>query len=137
MDETDKKLIEILRANSREPLVGIGKKLDLSESSVRKRIKSLAENGVIKKFTIEVGEGGSTKAIVFVSAESSTGTAHIAGMLNRIGCVQTVYEITGQYDIAVIMNAQNITEINASIDALRKIKGVTDTNTMIILRTVT
>ena len=51
--------------------------------------------------------------------------------------VKTVYEITGQYDIAVIISSPNITEINLAIDALRKVPGVSDTNTVIILREVT
>jgi len=50
--------------------------------------------------------------------------------------VKTVYEITGQYDITTIMSATNIAEINSTIDALRKISGVVDTNTVIILRKI-
>jgi len=54
----------------------------------------------------------------------------------KLPAVKTVYEITGQYDISVIIRAPNITEINMCIDNLRKIPGVIDTNTVIILRTV-
>ena len=50
--------------------------------------------------------------------------------------MKTVYEITGQYDITTIMSASSIAEINNSIDALRKITGVVDTNTVIILRKI-
>ena len=50
--------------------------------------------------------------------------------------MKTVYEITGQYDITTIMSATNIAEINNTIDALRKIPGVVDTNTVIILRKI-
>ena len=51
-------------------------------------------------------------------------------------CIRDSYEITGQYDISVIIRAPSITEINAAIDELRKIPGVIDTNTVIILRTI-
>ena len=47
-----------------------------------------------------------------------------------------IYEITGQHDIAVIMSAAGISEINETIDTVRGVPGVTDTNTVIILRTV-
>ncbi len=50
--------------------------------------------------------------------------------------VKKIYEITGQYDICVIVQAPTISEINACIDNLRKISGVTDTNTVIILKTI-
>ncbi len=135
-DKTDEKIIEYLKSDSRESFVDIGKKLKLSESAVRRRVKNLVDSGTIKKFTIEVGEENATKAIVLVSVESTMDTSKVSTKLTKLDGVRTVYEITGQYDITVIMSAPNITEINSSIDALRKIQGVTDTNTVIILRTV-
>ena len=135
-DKIDEKIIEFLKNDSRESFVDIGKKLKLSESAVRRRVKNLVDSGTIKKFTIEVGEENATKAIVLVSVESTMDTSKVSTKLTKLNGVRTVYEITGQYDITVIMSAPNITEINTSIDALRKIQGVTDTNTVIILRTV-
>ena len=136
-DKVDEKIIEFLKNDSRESFVDIGKKLKLSESAVRRRVKNLVDSGTINKFTIEVGEENATKAIVLVSVESTMDTSKVSTKLTKLDGVRTVYEITGQYDITVIMSAPNITEINSSIDALRKIQGVTDTNTVIILRTVT
>ena len=135
-DKVDEKIIEFLKNDSRESFVDIGKKLKLSESAVRRRVKNLVDSGTINKFTIEVGEENATKAIVLVSVESTMDTSKVSSKLTKLDGVRTVYEITGQYDITVIMSAPNITEINSSIDALRKIHGVTDTNTVIILRTV-
>ena len=45
-----------------------------------------------------------------------------------------IYEITGQYDIIAILSADNITEVNNCIDEIRTIDGVSDSNTIIILR---
>ena len=126
-----------MRNDSRESFVDIGKKLKLSESAVRRRVKNLVDSGIIKKFTVEIGESNTTSAIVLISVESSMDTAKVSARLTKLEGVKTVYEITGQYDIAVIIRAPNITEINSSIDSLRKIPGVSDTNTVIILRTIT
>ncbi len=136
-DKTDEKIIEFLRNDSRESFVDIGKKLKLSESAVRRRVKNLVDSGTIKKFTIEIGEGNTTSAFVLISVESSIDTSKVSSKISKLPGVKTVYEITGQYDITVIITAQNINEINACIDALRKVPGVTDTNSVIILRTVT
>ncbi len=135
-DKIDEKIIEFLRNDSRESFVDIGKKLKLSESAVRRRVKNLVDNGTIKKFTVELGEENATSAIVLVSVDSTTDTSKVSSKLARLAGVKTVYEITGQYDITTIISAPNISEINASIDALRKIPGVTDTNTVIILQKV-
>ncbi len=135
-DEVDEKIIEYLKENSRESFVDIGKKLKLSESAVRRRVKNLLGSGVIKKFTLELGEENATSAIVLVSVDSATDTSKVSAKLTKLEGVKTVYEITGQYDITVIISAATIAEINNSIDALRKIPGVVDTNTVIILKKV-
>ena len=132
-DDTDEKILGFLRDDSRESFVVIGKKLKLSESAVRRRVKNMVSNGVIEKFTIEEHNAS---AIVLISVDSSIDTSKVSVKLTKLNAVKTVYEITGQYDISVIIKAPNITEINACIDDLRKIPGVIDTNTVIILRTI-
>ena len=135
-DKVDEKIIGYLKEDSRESFVDIGKKLKLSESAVRRRVKNLVDSGTIKKFTLELGEENTTSAIVLVSVDSATDTSKVSLKLAKLEGVKTVYEITGQYDITTIMSATSITEINNSIDALRKIPGVVDTNTVIILRKI-
>ena len=135
-DKVDEKIIGYLKEDSRESFVDIGKKLKLSESAVRRRVKNLVDSGTIKKFTLELGEENTTSAIVLVSVDSATDTSKVSLKLAKLDGVKTVYEITGQYDITTIMSASNIAEINSSIDALRKITGVVDTNTVIILRKI-
>ena len=135
-DKTDEKILEFLQKDSRESFVEIGKKLKMSESAVRRRVKNMVDNGTIEKFTVQVGETNSTSAIVLISVDSSVDTAKVSTKLTKLSDVKTVYEITGQYDISVIARAQNITEINKCIDDLRKIPGVIDTNTVIILKTI-
>ncbi len=99
-------------------------------------MKNLVDSGTIKRFTVEIGEENATSAIVLISVDSATDTSKVSEKLSKLEGVKTVYEITGQYDITTIISATNISEINSSIDALRKIPGVIDTNTVIILRKV-
>ena len=135
-DKVDERIIGYLKENSRESFVDIGKKLKLSESAVRRRVKNLIDSKTKSKFTIELGEDNVTSAIVLVSVDSATDTSKVSLKLAKLEGVKTVYEITGQYDITTIMSASSIAEINNSIDALRKITGVVDTNTVIILRKI-
>ncbi|GBF24276.1 HTH-type transcriptional regulator LysM [archaeon MnTg01] len=135
-DKIDERIIEFLRNDSRESFVDIGKKLKLSESAVRRRVKNLVDNGTIKKFTLEVSDSNSTSAIVLISVDSAMDTSKVSSKITKLEGVKTVYEITGQYDITVIISAPNINDINTCIDALRKIPGVTDSNSVIILRTL-
>ena len=134
-DKIDESVLEFLRKDSRESFVEIGKKLKLSESAIRHRVKNMVGSGTITKFTIEEG-GGQPEALVMVSADSSIDTSKVSVKLTKLSAIKKIYEITGQYDICVIIQAPSINEINACIDDLRKITGVTDTNTVIILKTM-
>jgi len=134
-DKIDESILEFLRKDSRESFVEIGKKLKLSESAIRHRVKNMVGSETITKFTVEEG-GGQPEALVMVSADSSIDTSKVSLKLTKLNAIKKIYEITGQYDICVIIQAPSIQEINACIDDLRKITGVTDTNTVIILKTI-
>ncbi len=137
MDSIDEKIISILKEDARRPFVEIAKEVGLSESAVRRRVKALVDNGIIKKFTIELASGDKTSALTLISVSPSIDTSKVSEKLKGLKGVDTVYEITGQYDIVAIMSAPTITEINKCIDSIRRIEGVDDTNTVIILRTIT
>mgnify|MGYP003907000973 FL=1 len=136
-NEFDKRILEILRMDSRKSFVDIGKELGLSESAIRRRIKNLIDGGSISRFTIEENASKMTSAITLLSVASSNDTNSVASKLQSVPGVQIIYEITGQYDIAVIISANSINEINSSIDDIRRIEGVSNTDTVIILRTLT
>ncbi len=135
-DKIDEKIIDFLKSDSRESFVDIGKKLKLSESAVRRRVKNLVDNGTIKKFTVEVDDVSNTSAIVLISVDSAMDTSKVSSKIAKLEGIKTVYEITGQYDITAIISAPSINDINSCIDALRKIPGVIDSNSVIILRTL-
>jgi Lrp/AsnC family transcriptional regulator, regulator for asnA, asnC and gidA len=136
LDSTDQKIMQLLREDSRKSFVDIGAKIGLSESAVRRRVKNLMDNGLIKKFTIEMGTSNKTSAITFISVDSHVETDIICAKLMDLNGIEVIYEITGQYDIAVIITAPAISDINRCVDNLRKIEGVSDTNTVIVLRTM-
>jgi DNA-binding Lrp family transcriptional regulator len=50
--------------------------------------------------------------------------------------VETVYETTGQFDVAAVIKGPNIAQVNGSVEEIRRISGVLNTNTTMILRTL-
>src|ERR671911_1181813 len=133
VDETDEKIIYILQADSRKAFVEIANEIGLSESAVRRRVKNLIGLEIIKKFTVEINSGDKTSAITLISVNSTSDTSSVSKKLMGLAGVEVIYEITGQYDIAAVISAPSISEINGSIDEVRKTEGVSDTNTVIIL----
>ena len=136
LNSIDEKIIRILKNDSRKSFVEIANDIGMSESAVRRRVKNLQDIGVIKKFTIDLGPSNKTSAITLISVSSTADTSNVSKRLLGLKGVEVVYEITGQFDIATIIIAPTILEINSYIDEIRKIEGVSDTNTVIILRTL-
>ena len=133
MDDVDRKIIKILKNNGRATYSEIGKEVSLSEGAIRKRINGLMDSGVIRRFTVKVGLTQGAEAIMLISINPAFPTSEISHVLMKIPYVETVYEITGPHDIAVIISAMNIAEVNECIVKIRRVNGVTNTNTMIIL----
>ena len=72
IDELDLKILKLLEENGRLAFMDIAKKLRLSESTIRKRIQALKDNGVIKRFTVEIDPakiGLNTVAIVGIDVD--------------------------------------------------------------------
>lgn len=133
MDEIDKKIIQILRQNGRASYSDIGEKVGLSEGAVRMRVRKLMQSGVIKKFTIETGLSEGAEALSLISVSPSIPTSKISAMLREIPNIKEVYEVTGEYDIAAMIAAADIAQVNDCVEKIRRIKGILDTNTMIVL----
>lgn len=136
LDPIDEKIISILKINSRQPFVEIAKEIGLSESAIRRRVKNLMDTKIIKRFTLELDNKNRTSAITLISVTSTSDTSAVSTALMSLNGVEVIYEITGQYDIAAIISSSSVSEINRCIDDVRRIEGVSDTNTVIVLRTM-
>jgi DNA-binding Lrp family transcriptional regulator len=136
LNEIDEKILGILQADSRKPFVDIATEIGLSESAVRRRVKNLLDSETIKRFTIELNTTNKTSAITLISVASTADSSAVSKDLMNLKGIEIIYEITGQYDIAAIISASSVIEINRCIDEVRKIEGVSDTNTVIVLKTM-
>jgi Lrp/AsnC family transcriptional regulator, regulator for asnA, asnC and gidA len=136
IDQVDEKILSILREDSRRPFVEIAKVVNLSEAAIRRRVGNLIKQGIISKFTIETSVGPQANAISLLSVNPSYPTADVSARLKKVRGVDSIYEITGEYDIAVVVSGSNIAEINATIDEIRKLSGIDDTNTVVVLKVV-
>jgi DNA-binding Lrp family transcriptional regulator len=134
MDDKDKQIIRILKDDGRAGYSDIGKKVGLSEGAVRKRIKALADSGVIRKFTVRIGVAEGAEAITLLATNPSFPTQEVSKKIREIANVETVYEVTGEYDIVAVISGMNVAEVNECIERIRRVEGIMKTNTMIVLR---
>jgi DNA-binding Lrp family transcriptional regulator len=134
MDDKDKEIIRILKQDGRAGYSDIGKQIGLSEGAVRKRIKVLVDAGVIRKFTVKIGVAEGAEAITLLAAHPAAPTHEVSEKIRQIANVETVYEVTGEYDIVAVISGMSVAEVNECIDKIRRVEGIMKTNTMIVLR---
>ncbi len=127
MDDKDRKIMEILSEDSRTPFTDIAKRLSVSESTVRKRIKALEEGGVIKKYSIIVDPikvGYNTVAIVGLDVEPQRFLS-VASKLTEFDEVRYVATSTGDHMIMFEIWTRDGKELTRVIsEKIGKIKGV-------------
>lgn len=134
IDIIDKKILSLLKENSRAAFTKIAEEVGLSEAAVRKRVERLQQEGIIKKFTIEVDTGEKVKAIILVSVQPSRPNPLVAQEIKKIEGVDLVLEVAGEVDIVALISGSSMQDVNKNIDEVRKIEGLTKTNSMIVLR---
>ncbi len=134
MDDKDKQILSILKSDGRAGYGAIGEKVGLSEGAVRKRIKALADSGVIRKFTVKIGVAEGAEAIALLASNPSFPTQEVSKRIREIPNVETVYEVTGEYDIVAVISGMNVVEVNECVEKIRRVEGIMKTNTMIVLR---
>ncbi len=134
MDEKDKQIVKMLKDDSRAGYGDLGAKIGLSEGAVRKRIKTLTDDGVIRKFTIKVGQIEGAQAITLLATNPAFPTQEVSKKIQEIPNIETIYEVTGEYDIITVISGMSVMEVNECIEKIRRVEGVMKTNTMIVLR---
>lgn len=136
VDEKDELIMDLLKQDARMTYVEIGKSVGLSEGAVRNRIQNLVNTKVIKKFTIERSTSHGVRAVTMIAVDPSTPTFEVSKAVNDLEGVESIYEVTGEYDIMLVSMSSSIDGINQCIEDIRKIHGVEKTNTIIVLRTI-
>ena len=136
LDRTDELLLEILAENSRATNIEVAQKLNISESAVRRRIGNLVNTGQIRKFTIDVDDQRMSSAITWVSVSPATPTSQVSSKIKEVKGVEVVYETAGQFDVAAVVRGANIVDVNKTVEGIRRVPGVINTNTTMILRSI-
>jgi len=136
VDAIDEKILKTLMENSRKTYVEIGGIVGLSEGAVRNRVQSLVSSGTIRKFTVEVAPSIRVRSLTMISVDPSIPTYAISKKVEGLSGIESIYEVTGEYDIVCVVSQRDIEGLNQTIEEIRKLDGVVKTNTVIVLRTL-
>ena len=137
MDKTDLKILSELSNDSSISIPKLSKKINVNTSVVYSRIKRLVKSKLIKKFTIDVNDkelGYTVKSLTGINMDSKQ-RDDVIEELFKIPGVREISEVTGRFDILVIMFAKNLPEMHRLIsEEIGKIQGIVSSESFIEMK---
>jgi DNA-binding Lrp family transcriptional regulator len=133
--DKDTELIGLLRANAREPIASLARKLGRARSSVQERIERLEREKRIKGYTIVLGDEAERHRIlahVMISADPKLGD-RVTSELKKMPEVRSLSAVAGTHDMIAIVETDTTTQMDAVLDRIGRATGVARTDSSIIL----
>ena len=126
MDLVDLKILEELKNNSRISFNDISKTIDKTEATVRRRVKKLIDEGIIKRFTIEYSVDTKPKVSATVKIiPDFKDIKRILKDLSDIEEVSNIWRLSGDCGLLVKVDIPSIEDFNPLIEEkISSIQGI-------------
>ena len=138
MDELDRKLLALLRTDSRTPAAALAGRLKVSRGTVQNRIARLQSQGVIQAFTVRTRpelEAQRVRAVMCIAIEGERSAA-VVRRLKGFPAVHRIYTTNGRWDLVAELDVANLAEFSRALDDIRTVEGISMTETSILLAAV-
>ncbi|MEQ9299695.1 MAG: Lrp/AsnC family transcriptional regulator [Cyclobacteriaceae bacterium] len=141
IDQTDRKILEILQANAKITNAQLSKEIGLSPAPTLERVKKLENSGVIKSYhakldTGNIGLGVNTFVMVTLKGHNKKNIDLFLDEINNIEDVIECHHITGSGDFILRVIAKDITAYQKlMLEKVSEIEVVDSLQSMIILST--
>ncbi len=135
-DEVDAALLALLLENARLPVATLARRLGLARTTVQARLERLETSGVIKGYTLRLGQNmrAPLRATVLVSIEPRSAPVVLA-RLKSLPQVRRVHTTSGRFDLIVTLEAATTEALDETLDRIIEAKGVKSSESLIHLST--
>ena len=137
MDETDQKLLSMMRQDARLSVAALASKLKVSRGTVTNRIRRLEDDGVIVGYTVRLRpdvQHNSILAWMSIAVDGNQTRAVISHLLGEPG-VAALHDTNGRWDLLAELRAETLQELAQVLERIRLLKGISNTETSIHLET--
>ena len=137
-ENLDTELVNALLDDGRASLRSLADELDVSVTTVSNHLSNLEDDGVIRGYVPVVdyaGLGYDVTAILQLKVEGSS-LPDITERLREHDQMLSVYEVTGDHDVVAIGKFRDTDEMNDRIKTLLTDPDINESNTNIVLNTV-
>lgn len=135
MDDTDHRLIALLRQDARLSVAALAARLGVSRGTVTNRLRKLEDAQVVVGYTVRLrpdAEPDRIRAWMGVLVDGNQTRAVVASLLGESG-VEALHDTNGRWDLLAELRAESMAELSRVLDRVRLIKGIANTETSILL----
>jgi DNA-binding Lrp family transcriptional regulator len=138
LDDTDRKILSLLRENSRRTLADIGEHVSLSVAAVKRRVGRLERDGVIKGYTARIDTSmleDAIEVVMEVYCADRTSPADIRPSFEHLDEVVTAFTVSGEPDVLLRLRVDSVAHLEEVVERVRREPNVVRTRTMLVLST--
>jgi len=138
LDNTDVKIINLLRKNSRVGASEIAQKIKLSVSAVIERIKKLESAGVILGYTVILDNamiGKDVIAMMSISIDHPKFNGAFEAAVLQEPHITECHYIAGDFDYLLKVITDNTKSLERILNDIKSVPGVSKTKTSIVFST--
>lgn len=133
----DRRLIAALQRNARQTVSELARELELSRTTVQKRLAQLESTGIIAGYKVKLNDSFRSQtfqAYVNLVVDPKLSVS-VAAALHRMSEVEALYTVSGKIDLVAIIRVNTPAELDVTLDRIGAIAGVRDTDSAIVLST--
>ena len=138
MDDTDRRLIALLRANARAPLATLAKQLAVSRGTVQNRLRRLEADGTIVGYTVSLKPDVAEhrlRALMTIAVEGNRAAA-VLKTLRGDPSMAVLHTTNGRWDIVAELRVETLEEFDRLLTRVRLLDGVAASETSLLLTAV-
>ena len=126
MDILDVKILELLKENSRRSFNDIAQTIEKTEATVRRRVKKLIDERIIKKFTVEYDIDSKRKIYATIKIEPDfKEIKRIVKELSTIDEISNIWRLSGDCGLLLKVDIDSIDRFNPLIEEkISQIRGI-------------
>ena len=138
VEPMDLEIIRALQEDARSSFRDVARRLGVAVGTVQSRVKKLQTAKIIRNFSVDLDFGKLGYSLIAVIM-CQVGGKHLRDVelkLSRIDNVCVVYDITGDFDVAMVAKFRDPTEMDRFIKEVLSMDYVERTVTSIVLNNV-
>jgi len=136
MDKIDRKILSLLSKNARANSSEIAEKVSLSPSACIERIKKLEASGIITGYTAIVDHAKLGKDVLALMSVAIEHPKYNDGFVKAVAQNKNIIEcfyLAGEFDYYIKVLTDSIVKLEAVLNSIKSIPGVSKTKTNIVL----